>query len=125
MDGSFTFQSGIGIGRLLVVSDRPWLLAGEEVAFPEGLPPKQQVTEATKSSVPKTQEGQRQKASGREDQESRKAAASPPPVCTGPLHSTRKEARFSLQNTSLSLPAGKPGAEKPLALPIKLPTFTS
>ena len=38
----------------------------------------------------------------REDQERWKAAASPPPVCVGPLHCTRKETHFSLQNTSLS-----------------------
>lgn len=64
MGGSSPFQSGTGIR---IGSGCKWqTMATGRVrsGLPRlGLPPKQQVTEATKSSLPKTQEGQRQKAS--------------------------------------------------------------
>ena len=81
------FQSGIGIRILPVASHRQWLLAGEEVAFPDRVcPQSNRLRRPPRAPYQKHRRDRDKKSSKREDQESWKAAASPPPVCVGPLH---------------------------------------
>lgn len=92
----------------------------------QGLPPKQQVTEATKSSLPKTQEGQRQKIIQKGGPRELEGSSKPSPCLCGALALNEEGDSFQpAELQSVSLPAGEPGAEKLLALTIKLPTFTS
>lgn len=89
-----------------------------------GLPPEQQVTEVTKSSLPKTQEGQRQKASKGGPREV-EGSSKPSSCLRGALALHEEGDSFQpAEHQSVSLPAGKPGAEKLLALTIKLPKLS-